>query len=208
MSALAKRIVTNLFSQAGITIGGNNYWDIRVNNDRFYPSTLRGSLGFGESYMKGDWEVESIDALFRRIIRMDITHSSLVTLNRLYLDIKSRLTNLQTRIGSLAIGDGVARVDRPMYFVSLVCRKKKDARVLWIDRTLVGNVPVKFMRQQWDRTDDERCVRIQDLIREDTVGWGDFEYHVSVYDDPSLEAEPIITRVRKFTAVDPNSSME
>ena len=55
--------------------------------------------------MKGDWEVESIDALFRRIIRMDITHSSLVTLNRLYLNMKSRLTNLQTRIGSLAIAE-------------------------------------------------------------------------------------------------------
>ena len=115
MSALAKRIVTNLFSQAGITIGGNNYWDIRVNNDRFYPSTLRGSLGFGESYMKGDWEVESIDALFRRIIRMDITHSSLVTLNRLYLNIKSRLTNLQTRIGSLAIAETHYDLDHRLY---------------------------------------------------------------------------------------------
>jgi cyclopropane-fatty-acyl-phospholipid synthase len=115
MGALAKKIVTNLFSRAGITIGGNKHWDIRVNNDRFYPSTLRGSLGFGESYMKGDWEVESIDALFRRIIRMDIPRSSLVTLNRLYLDIKSRLTNLQTRIGSLAIAETHYDLDHRLY---------------------------------------------------------------------------------------------
>ena len=114
----------------------------------------------------------------------------------------------ENRIGSLAIGDGVARVDRPMYFVSLVCRKKKDVRVLWIDRTLVGNVPIEFTRQQWDRTDDERCVRIQDLIRENHVGWGNFEYHVNVYDDPSLEADPIVTRVRKFTAVDPEPPLK
>jgi hypothetical protein len=114
----------------------------------------------------------------------------------------------QNRIGSLAIGEGVARVDRPIYFVSLVCRKKKDTRPLWIDRTLVGNVPVKFTRQLWNRADEERCVRIQDLIRENHVGWGDFEYHVKVYDDPSLEAAPIVTQVRKFAAVDPASSTE
>jgi hypothetical protein len=114
----------------------------------------------------------------------------------------------ENRIGSLAVGKGVARVDRPMYFVSLVCRKKKDARVLWIDRSLVGNVKVEFTRQQWDRTDDERCVRIQDLIRENHLGWGDFEYRVDVHDDPSLEADPIVTRVRKFTAIDPDSPIE
>ena len=114
----------------------------------------------------------------------------------------------ENRIGSLAIGDGVARTDRPIYFISLVCRKKRDARVLWIDRTLVGNVPVEFTRQQWDRADNERCVRIQDLIRENHVGWGTFEYHVNVYDDPSLDADPIVTRVRKFSAVDPEPPLE
>jgi hypothetical protein len=114
----------------------------------------------------------------------------------------------RNRVGSLAIGEGVARVDRPMYFISLVCRKKKDARVLWIDRNLVANLSVEFTRQQWDRADDERCVLIRDLIREGQVGWGDFEYHVSVYDDPALEADPIVTRVRKFTAMDSTESVE
>jgi hypothetical protein len=109
----------------------------------------------------------------------------------------------QSRTGSLGIGDGVARVDRPIYFVSLVCRRKRDTQNLWIDRTLVGNVSVEFTRQQWDHADQERCVRIQDLIREGQVGWGDFEYHVRVFDDPELDAEPISTRIRKFTAIDP-----
>jgi len=107
----------------------------------------------------------------------------------------------ESRIGSLAIGDSAARVDRPIYFVSLVCRKKRDKQNLWIDRTLVGNVSVDFTRQQWDHADRERCVLIQDLVREDRVGWGDFEYHVRVYDDSALDAEPIATRVRKFSAV-------
>jgi hypothetical protein len=114
---------------------------------------------------------------------------------------------LEQRVGSLAVGDGAARVDRPIYFITLVCRKRRDAQYLWIDRTLVGNVAVEFTRQQWNRVDDERCVRIQDLIRENQVGWGDFEYHVNVYDDPALEADPIASRVRRFTAVDPAAGL-
>lgn len=105
MSVLTKKIVTQLFNRADISLNGSHPWDIQVNNDRFFTRTLRGSLGFGESYMEGDWDVESIDALFKRIIRMEIVRSPLVSLNRLYLDIKSRLTNLQSRIGSLAIAE-------------------------------------------------------------------------------------------------------
>ena len=115
MGALAKKIVTQLFSRAGIAVNGDNPWDIRVNDDRFFSRTLRGSLGFGESYMDCDWDVESIDALFRRIIRMDIVQTPLVSLNRLFLNLKSRLTNLQTRIGSLAIAETHYDLDHRLY---------------------------------------------------------------------------------------------
>jgi len=115
MSALAKRIITDLFSQAGVTLDGSNPWDIQLHDDRFYRSAMRGSLGFGESYMEGIWDVDSIDALFRRIIRMNITRSSLVSINRLYLNIKSRLTNLQTRLGSLAIAETHYDLDHRLY---------------------------------------------------------------------------------------------
>ena len=115
MRALAKKTITNLFSQAGITLDGSNPWDIQLNSDRFYTSTLRGSLGFGESYVQGDWDVDALDALFRRIIRMNISDSPLVIFNRLLLDIKSRLTNLQTRIGSLAIAETHYDLDHRLY---------------------------------------------------------------------------------------------
>jgi len=115
MSNVAKNFVSNLFSQAEIALNGTQPWDIRVYNERFYLRTLRGSLGFGESYMDGDWDVESIDALFRRIIRMKITRSPMVMLNRLMLDVKARLTNLQTRIGSRAIAETHYDLDHRLY---------------------------------------------------------------------------------------------
>ena len=84
------------------------------------------------------------------------------------------------REGTLAIGDGAAQLDRPIYFVGLVCRNKRR-RDLWIDRKLVGNVAVDFGLQSWSVASEERCVQIRDLILPGQVGWGDFEY-VVLYD--------------------------
>lgn len=116
MGTLAKKLVTDLFGQCGIAMDGPNPWDIHIRHPRFFNRVLTGgSLGFGESYMDGDWAAEQLDALFRRIIRMQITQSAIVTLNRIWHDLKPRLVNLQTRKGSLAIAETHYNLDHRLY---------------------------------------------------------------------------------------------
>jgi cyclopropane-fatty-acyl-phospholipid synthase len=116
MSKLAQKLVSNIFHRAGIAVDGPNPWDIRVQRQRFFSRVLTGgSLGFGESYMDGDWATEQLDALFRRIIRMELTQSAIVTFNRLWHDFRSRLINLQTRKGSLAIAETHYDLDHRLY---------------------------------------------------------------------------------------------
>ena len=74
-----------------------------------------GSLGFGESYMDGAWDAEQLDALVRRIIQVKATGSAIVTLNRFWHDLKSRLVNLQTRKGSMAIAETHYNLDHRLY---------------------------------------------------------------------------------------------
>lgn len=113
---LAKKLVTDLLSRAGITVDGPNPWDVQVHRERFFRRVLTGgSQGFGESFMDGDWDVAQIDALFRRLIRARATNSLVVLLNRLWLDLKSRLVNLQTRRGSLAIAETHYDLDHRLY---------------------------------------------------------------------------------------------
>jgi len=169
MGALAKKIVTNLFSQAGIKLDGSNPWDIQLNNDRFYTSTLRGSLGFGESYMKGDWDVDSMDALFRRIIRMNITESPLVLFNRLFLDIKSRLTNLQTRIGSLAIAETHYDLDHRLYELFLGPYNQYTCCFFNKAKTL-EEAEVEKLEMICDKLDLREGDRVLDI----GCGWGGF----------------------------------
>lgn len=68
-----KERIQDIFSVADIKVGGDRRWDIRVNNDQFYPRVLRfGSLGLGESYMDGWWECPALDQFLSRILSADV----------------------------------------------------------------------------------------------------------------------------------------
>jgi cyclopropane-fatty-acyl-phospholipid synthase len=67
-----ERIVSALQS-AGVEVDGPAPHDIHVKDPRFFHRVaVHGSLGFGESYMDGDWECERIDGLVFRLIRAGV----------------------------------------------------------------------------------------------------------------------------------------
>lgn len=77
---LSKRIEAML-ERADIGLEGKRPWDIRVKNRRLFQRVLtKGSLGFGEAYMDGWWETESLDQLVTRLIksRLDEQFKSLI----------------------------------------------------------------------------------------------------------------------------------
>ena len=60
--------MTALLRAADVEIGGSDPWDIDVRDDRFYDRVLAdGSLGAGEAYMDGWWDVERLDEFFARV---------------------------------------------------------------------------------------------------------------------------------------------
>ena len=115
MAGLAEQVVTGYLARAGITPGGDRPWDIQVRADRFWRRILRGSLGLGESYLDGDWDVESIDALFRRLIRADLETSVPAVLNRARLWILALIVNPQSRRRSRAVAEQHYDLDHRLY---------------------------------------------------------------------------------------------
>lgn len=102
----SKDIIKQLLSQSGIEIGGNNPWDISVNNDDFYKRVLAsGSLGLGESYMDSWWECRQLDEFFYRILLVDI--ESQVRKNWVLLTgaLKARVLNLQSKKRAFQVGE-------------------------------------------------------------------------------------------------------
>jgi len=110
-----KRIVGDTLGQADVRIGGDRPWDIQVHHDRFFRRTLRGTLGLGESYMDGDWDVESLDALFRHFLTAELRSSLLYKLNHFGLSLRARLSNLQSRRRSRAVAEEHYDIDHRMY---------------------------------------------------------------------------------------------
>ena len=66
----AKDKLAALLRAADIEIDGSDPWDLRVHDDRFYARVLaHGTLGAGESYMDGWWDVAALDEFFARVHR-------------------------------------------------------------------------------------------------------------------------------------------
>jgi cyclopropane-fatty-acyl-phospholipid synthase len=103
----APRIIEELLAHADVRLNGHRAYDIQVRHPRMYRRALSAwSLGFGESYMDGDWDCERLDELFERLLRTDI-ESRAVGMARLRLaaeTLRQTLLNLQTPDRAFEVG--------------------------------------------------------------------------------------------------------
>ena len=68
-----KEKIQKLLNYAGVTIDGPNAWDIQVHNPKLYSRVLsQGTLGLGEAYMDGWWDVKDLDQFFYRVLEAEL----------------------------------------------------------------------------------------------------------------------------------------
>ena len=102
------RILNELAEEAGIRFNGDAPWDIQVHDESVYRRILgKGSLGFGESYMDGQWDSHQLDETFYHLLRINIDEKMTGWARlRLFNEvIRHRLFNLQTRQRAFQVGD-------------------------------------------------------------------------------------------------------
>lgn len=89
--------VEKLFALAGVEFDGAQPWDITVHDARMFRRILaQGSLGFGESYMDGDWDCAALDQLFDRVISARLGDRLGMTVPLALLIFGARLMNRQS----------------------------------------------------------------------------------------------------------------
>ncbi len=65
--------VEAILARADVRVGGRRPWDIRVHDERFFARVLADAeLGFGESYMDGDWDCDRLDELASRLFAAEL----------------------------------------------------------------------------------------------------------------------------------------
>ena len=118
-NSIEKR-VQKLLEGTGITINGSNPWDIQVKNENFYKRVLtEGTLGFGESYMDGWWDCETIDTLITRAFEVNLVEKLKSNWKEIGLLLASSLINRQTGKRAFKVGEEHYDVGNKLYEVML-----------------------------------------------------------------------------------------
>jgi len=99
-----KQRAAALLEIAGITVDGPAPTDMQVHDDRLYARVFaHGSLGLGEAYMDGWWDVGDLSGMFTRLLASHIDEE-LKTLDTLLAHFKARFINLQRGQHAFEIG--------------------------------------------------------------------------------------------------------
>src|SRR3989344_5043970 len=99
-----QNIAKKLLKAAGIVINGTKPWDIQIHNNKLYKRFFfQGTLGLGEAYMDGWWDVKKLDEFFNRIFKANINEKVPINLQVVLGIFRTSLFNLQTKIRSLKI---------------------------------------------------------------------------------------------------------
>jgi cyclopropane-fatty-acyl-phospholipid synthase len=101
-----KIITEDILALAGVKINGNNPYDIRVHNDKFYRSAITdGELGIGESYMDGWWDSEKLDEFIYHIMKAQLDEKIRLSFSIGLRLLTAQLFNLQSKRRAFIVGE-------------------------------------------------------------------------------------------------------
>jgi cyclopropane-fatty-acyl-phospholipid synthase len=100
-----RRRVAELLAPADVAIDGDRPWDLQVHDPRFHARVLaQGSLGLGEAYMDGWWDVRSLDGLLCRLMQARVDER-VPGIGAVVDALRARLLNLQSGRRSFEVGE-------------------------------------------------------------------------------------------------------
>jgi cyclopropane-fatty-acyl-phospholipid synthase len=97
--------IRSLLALAGVCVDGPAPSDLQIHDQRFYSRVLaHGSLGLGESYMDGWWDVDDLDGFLFKLIDAHLDER-VGGIEDAWLFLKSRLLNLQRGRRAYVVGE-------------------------------------------------------------------------------------------------------
>lgn len=98
----------DLAREAGVEFNGVKPWDIQVRDSSLYDRIVTaGALGFGESYVDGQWEARDLDETFNRLLRINVEDRlGVVASLRLSLGAwRNKILNRQSQDRAFEVGE-------------------------------------------------------------------------------------------------------
>jgi cyclopropane-fatty-acyl-phospholipid synthase len=110
-----KMKIRALLAKAGVSVDGGSPTDLQVHDERVYERVCRfGSIGAGESYMDGWWDVDDLSGFFFKILHANLEGSVNDVGSLLYI-LRARLTNMQNRRRAFQVGEEHYDIGNDLY---------------------------------------------------------------------------------------------
>jgi cyclopropane-fatty-acyl-phospholipid synthase len=195
----AKNSIKALLAKAGIEINGKKDWDIQVHNESLFQRVIaEGSIGLGESYMDGWWNVKRLDEFFHRIFKHKLNEQAEVTPGNIALFLQSKLLNMQSRLRSKVVAQQHYDLGNDLYMSFLdpynqyTCGYFKDTN----DLNIAQEQKLKLICEKLKLTKEDRVLDIG-------CGWGGFAKYAAEHYGCSVTGITIsdeqIKYAKKFT---------
>lgn len=157
-------------AKAGITVNGDKSYDIQVKNPRMYSRALmNGSLGFGDSYMDGDWEVEDMAEMITRLIKSGAEKNQAANFSKKLLKFSQWFFNHQDIERAKRVAEEHYDLGNDLYAAML------DKRLVytcgyWKNATTLDEAQENKLRLICDKIGLKPGMRVLDV----GCGWGSF----------------------------------
>ena len=173
---LSKHYYQQLLRRAGITIGGNEPWDIQIRDARFWRKVgLFGTLGFGEAYMDGWWDASRVDQLVYRLARLRI-EQNVLNLPKLLCGLAAKFKNLQSITRSKLVALQHYDLDNDLYR-DMLGERMVYTCAFWKDSRDLNIAQEKKLELVCDKLGIKEGMHVLDI----GCGWGSFaEYAAQV----------------------------
>jgi cyclopropane-fatty-acyl-phospholipid synthase len=164
-----RAILGELLDRVDVRLDGSRPWDIQVHDERLHRRVLaEGSLGLGEAYMDGWWDVELLDELFARLSRLTDEERPLPWSTRL-LVLKDRLINRQSLTGAREVAERHYNLGNDL-FEAMLDRRMTYSCAYWEGAESLGAAQEAKLELICRKLDLRPGQRILDI----GCGWGSF----------------------------------
>jgi cyclopropane-fatty-acyl-phospholipid synthase len=100
-----KSLVEENLAKADVHLNGKRPWDLQVHDERFYQDVaIRGTLGMGESYMRGWYDCDQLDECVCRILKTNTYSKCRYTAVTFLKGATALLFNKQSKSRAFEVG--------------------------------------------------------------------------------------------------------
>ena len=163
-------VIEQLAAEAGITINGDAAWDIQIHDDEVYQRILtQGSLGFGESYVDGQWDAERLDQLFHRLMSADIDEklTGWAKVRLVGEILRQRFFNMQSPKRAFQVGEQHYDTGNDV-FEAMLDPTMSYTCGFWQNATTLEQAQLDKLRMICDKLELQKGQRLLDI----GCGWG------------------------------------